>query len=209
MLQLRQMGVLQKDEAVSDHPALEALFKQIWADNGDAISRQYSGTGALKADFTRTGRRTKMGLLADGMNSLMRYYLNNFTDGARQDAMDLFYGHYSVRLDDDYYSPFIYHFEQSLLVAPLVMLVSVVLLVHFVVFSRGTLAFRFAASAGTVLTLLMAATIALQNGVHYVQYPRLRPPAASTIVRPWKKLLATPQKRLRETLWPSRKVHVI
>ena len=44
----------------------------------DAISRLYAGTPALKRDFTRTGKRTKLGALDDGMNSLQRYYLNNF-----------------------------------------------------------------------------------------------------------------------------------
>ncbi len=68
----------------------------VWANNGDAISRHYSGTGALKGDFTRRGRRTKMGLLRDGANSMMRYYLNNFADGHRQDAMDLYHGQYTV-----------------------------------------------------------------------------------------------------------------
>ena len=34
---------------------VEAKFKWIWADQGDDISRQYAGTGALKSGFTRTG----------------------------------------------------------------------------------------------------------------------------------------------------------
>lgn len=67
-------------------------FRNIWADNGDVISQQYAGTGALKADFTRTGKRRLRGGLHDGMNSLTRYYLNNFVDGQRQDALDLFLG---------------------------------------------------------------------------------------------------------------------
>lgn len=50
------------------------------------ISIQYSGTGALKTDFTRTGKRTKLGAMKDGLNSLTRYYKNNFADGYRQVA---------------------------------------------------------------------------------------------------------------------------
>lgn len=73
------------------------LFKNVWADNADLISIQYSGTGALKTDFTRTGKRTKQGLLKDGINSLTRYYKNNFNDGFRQDAIDLFLGNYRVK----------------------------------------------------------------------------------------------------------------
>lgn len=44
----------------------------------------YSGTGALKTDFTRTGKRTRKGMFEDGWNSAMRYLKNNFFDGARQ-----------------------------------------------------------------------------------------------------------------------------
>ena len=56
------------------------------------ISVQYSGTGALKTDFTRTGVRTKWGLLMDGWNSANRYYFNNFRDGDRTDAQRVFVG---------------------------------------------------------------------------------------------------------------------
>jgi hypothetical protein len=68
---------------------LEIAFKNIWGDNADAISLVYAGTNALKTDFTRTGKRTRVGLINDGKNSLMRYFLNNFYDGIRQDALDI------------------------------------------------------------------------------------------------------------------------
>ncbi|KAK2091006.1 Phosphatidylinositide phosphatase SAC1 [Saguinus oedipus] len=32
----------------------------------------------------------------DGWNSMIRYYKNNFSDGFRQDSIDLFLGNYSV-----------------------------------------------------------------------------------------------------------------
>lgn len=70
----------------------EALFMNTWADHADAISTQYAGTGALKTDYTRTGKRTMMGALNDGLNSAVRYIKNNFYDGDRQDAFDLFLG---------------------------------------------------------------------------------------------------------------------
>lgn len=56
----------------------------VWADNADVISCAYSGTGALKTDFTRTGNRTKAGALQDLQNSIVRYIKNNFLDGNRQ-----------------------------------------------------------------------------------------------------------------------------
>lgn len=56
----------------------------VWADHANSISIAYSGTGALKTDFIRTGKRTRKGLVEDGWNSVMRYLKNNFFDGARQ-----------------------------------------------------------------------------------------------------------------------------
>ena len=60
------------------------------------ISLQYAGTGALKTDFTRTGTRTKFGLLQDGWNSAVRYVLNTFCDGDRTDALRYFVGEASA-----------------------------------------------------------------------------------------------------------------
>jgi hypothetical protein len=56
----------------------------VWADHGDTVSNAYAGTGALKADYTRTGKRTREGALHDGYKSVMRYVRNNFFDGDRQ-----------------------------------------------------------------------------------------------------------------------------
>jgi len=70
--------------------AHEFIYKNLWADNADAVSTQYSGTGALKTDITRTGKRTIAGLMNDGLNSTMRYVKNNFYDGDLQDAYNYF-----------------------------------------------------------------------------------------------------------------------
>ncbi|XP_043199196.1 phosphatidylinositide phosphatase SAC2-like [Amphibalanus amphitrite] len=68
--------------------SLRNTFQQMWADTGDALSRQYAGTGALKGDFTRTGERRWTGLMRDGVNSANRYYLNRFRDAGRQAAIE-------------------------------------------------------------------------------------------------------------------------
>ncbi|XP_053618131.1 phosphatidylinositol-3-phosphatase SAC1 [Plodia interpunctella] len=83
------------------HPHLDSLFNNVWADHADMISTQYSGTGALKTDYTRTGKRTYRGVIQDGINSLTRYYKNNFSDGFRQDSIDLFLGKYVVADGED------------------------------------------------------------------------------------------------------------
>jgi hypothetical protein len=93
--QLTDLGVLARGETFSSADNdFEVLFRKIWADNADVVSKSYSGTGALKTDFTRTGQRTKAGALQDLQNSITRYVKNNFADGPRQDAFDLFLGAY-------------------------------------------------------------------------------------------------------------------
>ncbi|KAG9453480.1 hypothetical protein H6P81_006384 [Aristolochia fimbriata] len=95
-LQLQRLGVLSSDECISAFPEIFEKFKILWADHGDEISLEYSGTNALKRDLVRYGKQTVGGWIKDGMSALSRYYLNNFHDGIRQDAMDLISGHYSV-----------------------------------------------------------------------------------------------------------------
>lgn len=89
-LGLMQRGATFKDE----DPAFEFMFRNLWADNADVVSNSYSGTGAMKTDMTRLGIRTKGGALRDGQIAVTRYIKNNFLDGPRQDAFDLFLGVY-------------------------------------------------------------------------------------------------------------------
>lgn len=98
--QFIKLDILADGERLQDQVQFDSVFKNTWADNADACAKQYAGTGALKTDFTRTGKRTKMGLLRDGWNSLYRYFLNNFYDGYRQDSMDLFLGNYEVEASE-------------------------------------------------------------------------------------------------------------
>lgn len=68
---------------------LENAFREGWTNNADAMSYLYTGTPALKTDFTRTGKRTYRGAMDDGINSVTRYYINNFTDGYYHDCLDI------------------------------------------------------------------------------------------------------------------------
>ncbi|KAK3158182.1 hypothetical protein QOZ80_2AG0133900 [Eleusine coracana subsp. coracana] len=99
--QLQRIGVLGVNDAISNHPVFDTNYKILWANHGDAISNQYSGTPALKGDFVRYGKRTTQGILNDLRNSLARYYLNNFVDGTKQDSMDLLQGHYVTSASRD------------------------------------------------------------------------------------------------------------
>ncbi|WMV14563.1 hypothetical protein MTR67_007948 [Solanum verrucosum] len=99
--QLRRLGIFDAEETISTHSNLDESFKILWANHGDDISIQYSGTPALKGDFVRFGKRTVQGIVNDGRNALMRYYLNNFVDGTKQDAIDLMQGHYIMSVSRD------------------------------------------------------------------------------------------------------------
>jgi hypothetical protein len=67
-------------------------FNTLWADNGDAISRQYAGTAALKGDFTRTRKRQITGALTDFGLTLTRYYNNIVNDYFAQALIDYLLG---------------------------------------------------------------------------------------------------------------------
>ncbi|EEB05856.1 inositol polyphosphate phosphatase [Schizosaccharomyces japonicus yFS275] len=100
--QLRQCGILGENQPVQSVLPLERIFRNIWSDNADLVSRSYSGTGALKTDFTRTGKRSRRGAFQDFMNSAKRYLLNNYFDGPRQDAYDLVLGNFTPSPDFHY-----------------------------------------------------------------------------------------------------------
>ena len=53
--QLKVLGVIGENNKIVDFENFEFLFKNIWADNADMCAMQYTGTGALKTDYTRYG----------------------------------------------------------------------------------------------------------------------------------------------------------
>lgn len=53
---------------------VNAWFNTLWADNGDAISKQYASTAAMKGDYTRTKQRNYRGALTDAGLGLTRFY---------------------------------------------------------------------------------------------------------------------------------------
>lgn len=104
--QLRELQVLPTNVFDLDHfDSFAHEYRNIWADNADVLSTEYAGTGALKSDFTRTGKRRLKGKLEDGLNALTRYYKNNFEDGFKQDAIDLLLGKYQVKPNEGLIEP--------------------------------------------------------------------------------------------------------
>ncbi|KAL2871853.1 SacI domain protein [Aspergillus lucknowensis] len=77
-------------------------FNILWADNGDAISKQYSSTAALKGDYTRTRKRDYRGALNDFGLTLSRYYNNIVNDYFSQACIDYFLGNVSTQVFSEF-----------------------------------------------------------------------------------------------------------
>jgi len=94
--QMAQLGILVAGHNIELYPMFDGMFKNIWADNADTMSKRYTGTGALKTDFTRTGKRGMRGTIADGINSTKRLMNKSFKDSQKQTAMELFLGEHDI-----------------------------------------------------------------------------------------------------------------
>ncbi len=84
---------------------LQLRHSTIWADNGDALSKIYAGTGALKSSYTRHGKMSLAGALADARKTATRLYINNFSDKARQRTIDLLLGRLPEQMPVHLYDP--------------------------------------------------------------------------------------------------------
>ncbi|KAF2785497.1 phosphoinositide phosphatase-like protein [Melanomma pulvis-pyrius CBS 109.77] len=174
---LIDLGFLHEGEHAQDDQAFEFLFRNVWADNADVVSKSYSGTGALKTDFTRTGKRTKAGALQDFNNSVTRYFLNNFQDGPRQDAFDLFLGAY-LPSDSGIGSQLLFADRRPLFIQSIPYILAASIFFLFIsCFTR-----RAPEAAILPLRLLMFIFLALavacfhfiwSNGTLYVNWPKL------------------------------------
>jgi len=144
----------------------------VWADNADVVSRAYSGTGALKTDFTRTGLRTKAGAFQDLQNSVMRYLRNNFIDGGRQDAYDLFLGNFSP---DEMPIPVLQTKTLFLQSIPYILFTSLVMLFAGLILPRdddARLPLRYFFMLWLAIFLWSGKTL-IVNGLEYVNWPTL------------------------------------
>lgn len=121
----------------------------------------------------RTGKRSTEGAIQDGVNSVTRYVRNNFFDGPRQDAYDLFTGAWTPRkgVQGDKREIFIR-------LLPYVWVFSVLIL--FTAMFVPTLTDRIASS--TYLVSLSATIAAItfysitERGINFVAWPNLNRP---------------------------------
>lgn len=145
------------------------------------MSRAYSGTGALKTDFTRTGVRTKAGALADLSNSITRYFRNNFADGPRQDAYDLFLGVYLPSTTNNISSSLLFLDRRPILIQgiPYILYAAIFLVLAAFILPRptgsGLVSIRIFALFW-LLVGLWAANFVRVHGMLYVNWPKLNVP---------------------------------
>ncbi|CAL9728844.1 phosphatidylinositol-3-phosphatase Sac1p [Monosporozyma unispora] len=154
--------------------SLLSIFQNLWADNADAVSVSYSGTGALKTDFTRTGKRTRVGAFNDFINSASRYYQNNLTDGPRQDSYDLFLGNfkpYEYTMTSPFLDkrPFGIQFLPTILYAAFTVLLATIFFPKNYFTSKKNLLFFLV----SLIMVILSLKVIFQNGMQYVNWPKL------------------------------------
>ncbi|KAJ4006919.1 hypothetical protein NW766_010327 [Fusarium irregulare] len=81
-----------------------AWFNTLWADNGDAVSKQYASTAAMKGDYTRTRKRDYRGALNDLGLGLARYYSGMVNDYFSQAAIDFLLGNVTEKIFEEFES---------------------------------------------------------------------------------------------------------
>ncbi|XP_021288989.1 phosphoinositide phosphatase SAC8 [Herrania umbratica] len=172
-IQLQRIGVFTSTECISMFAEDYGKFRTLWAEQGDEISLEYTGTHALKGDLVRYGKQTVAGLLKDGMSALSRYYLNNFHDGIRQDALDLVSGRYTVSRNNP--SPFQLNSFESFSYLPVAsaLLIGGLTVTTFTIQQAGRNAQQYVSSV--VWAGVTAGVMALMkaNGRQFCSRPRL------------------------------------
>ncbi|XP_010528958.1 PREDICTED: phosphoinositide phosphatase SAC8 isoform X2 [Tarenaya hassleriana] len=173
-LQLQRIGLFDSTECISMLADEYTKFRTIWAEQGDEISLQYAGTYALKGDLVRYGKQTLFGAIRDGMSALSRYYLNNFQDGIRQDALDLISGRYTVSRNSPSPLQQLKVFESpSYLPVASALLIGGITVTSITIHQAGRNTQQFVSSA--VLAGVTAGVVAVikSNGRHFCSRPRL------------------------------------
>eukprot|EP00794_Sanderia_malayensis_P018849 gene18849-20747_t len=170
--QMIDSKILVEGDNLSANDLFEFVFKNMWADNADACSMQYSGTGALKTDFTRFGKRTRWGLIQDGINSAIRYYKNNFSDGFRQDAIDLFLGNYVVNPGRKE-SPFRVEKDWKFLALPVIFLIGFSMLIISLLIPSTDFGLQLVYVLFWGISCIVTLYFVVSFGTEYVDKPRL------------------------------------
>ncbi|MED6167933.1 Phosphoinositide phosphatase sac1 [Stylosanthes scabra] len=109
--QLHAMG-LSDVPKVDPDSSIAAALMDMYQSMGDALAQQYGGSAAHNTVFPeRQGKWKATTQSREFLKSIKRYYSNAYTDGEKQDAINLFLGYFQPQegkpalweLDSDYY----------------------------------------------------------------------------------------------------------
>ncbi|VVA19722.1 Hypothetical predicted protein [Prunus dulcis] len=109
--QLHAMGLTNLPKVDPDSTIAAALM-DMYQSMGDALAQQYGGSAAHNTVFPeRQGKWKATTQSREFLKSIKRYYSNAYTDGEKQDAINLFLGYFKPQegkpalweLDSDYY----------------------------------------------------------------------------------------------------------
>ncbi|XP_018507948.2 phosphatidylinositol-3-phosphatase SAC1 [Pyrus x bretschneideri] len=109
--QLHAMGLTNLPKVDPDSTIAAALM-DMYQSMGDALAQQYGGSAAHNTVFLeRQGKWKATTQSREFLKSIKRYYSNAYTDGEKQDAINLFLGYFKPQegkpalweLDSDYY----------------------------------------------------------------------------------------------------------
>ncbi|GAV78441.1 Syja_N domain-containing protein [Cephalotus follicularis] len=109
--QLHSMGLTDVPK-VNPDSSIAAALMDMYQGMGDALAQQYGGSAAHNTVFTeRQGKWKATTQSREFLKSIKRYYSNAYTDGEKQDAINLFLGYFKPQegkpalweLDSDYY----------------------------------------------------------------------------------------------------------
>uniref|UniRef100_A0A8C1JMH2 SAC1 like phosphatidylinositide phosphatase a n=1 Tax=Cyprinus carpio TaxID=7962 RepID=A0A8C1JMH2_CYPCA len=120
----------------------------------------------------RTGKRTHWGLVMDGWNSMIRYYKNNFSDGFRQDSIDLFLGNYTVD-ETDGLTPLHMQKDWKFLLLPVIMVVAFSMCIICLLMAGDTWTETLAYVLFWGMASALTAAVIVVNGREFVDAPKL------------------------------------
>ncbi|KAH9758056.1 phosphatidylinositol-3-phosphatase SAC1 [Citrus sinensis] len=109
--QLHAMGLTDMPK-VNPNSSIAAALMDMYQSMGDALAQQYGGSAAHNTVFPeRQGKWKATTQSREFLKSIKRYYSNAYTDGEKQDAINLFLGYFQPQegkpalweLDSDYY----------------------------------------------------------------------------------------------------------
>ncbi|WZZ10772.1 hypothetical protein YC2023_096693 [Brassica napus] len=109
--QLHAIG-LSDTSKIDPDSSIAAALMDMYQGMGDALAQQYGGSAAHNTVFPeRQGKWKATTQSREFLKSIKRYYSNTYTDGEKQDAINLFLGYFQPQegkpalweLDSDYY----------------------------------------------------------------------------------------------------------